>query len=147
MAEGLSNNLRTLILKAVKGDTVTIPVGAFAGLSTVDPGDDGSTNSEPTFGTGDYQRLPITWATVVAPAAGADAVLENSAALEWTADAAYSTGTTELTYVTVWTSASGTTAAEFVCRMALDLPSAMNANGAQIRVLAGELEITLGVAA
>jgi hypothetical protein len=146
MAEGLSNNLRTQLLKWMGGESsITVPKITHIGLSTADPGATGSANAEPTVSTGGYARQTVSWATVVAPSGDAVGMLISSADVEFTATAPYSTGATQITHVTFWNDATATASTNYVGRAELADPAAMNSNGSQIKLLAGNLIINAAI--
>jgi hypothetical protein len=104
--------------------TYTTP---YASLSTANPGDDGSTNAEPT-GAGGYQAQPITWTNPTVPGSldtACNAV--NSAAINFGtgspasggSTAAYSTAALALAYVGIWSHITSRGETNFIARTAV----------------------------
>lgn len=140
MATGWSAEVRRdfqrLATQVATTKTYTTP---FAGLCTTNPLDDASgvtaSGTEPSS-TGGYARQAITWTAPPLPANDAAAVAANSAAISWTSSAAFSTGATTLTHVSLWnTSTLATvTAAAFLGRAAISVPQAVNASGITLTI-------------
>jgi len=138
-SKGLSRTARVASLTAFASGTT------YAGLSTVNPGDDGQSRVEPAFGTGGYARVAVSWSAVSAPGA-LDAAVElvNSALITFGASGtAYSTGATQLAWLTLWNHATNTAEANFLGRFPLNTPNAISADGASIAIAAGQLKVTL----
>lgn len=135
MATGWGRQVRVdfqkLATQVATTKTYTTP---FAGLCTTNPLDDGSGvtvgGTEPSS-TGSYARQAITWNTISSPSLDAAANATNNGAISWTSTAAFSTGATTLTHVSIWNTSTLATVTEtaFLGRAAISVPQAVNAAG------------------
>lgn len=153
---GLGRRMRVEMLKYVANLTpAASPTNIFVGFSTASPGDDAATVAEPTIGTGGYTRAQmgsggVAWTAVATPAAGSPARLLNSASVTWggttqgsASTAAWSSGTTPLSFLCYWTASTGVTEATFVAFGAVSTPPQVNAAGVTLTAAASALEINI----
>lgn len=133
MATGFGKRVRVEMVKCAVGGSPTAQTASHVGLSTANPGDDGQSNAEPTS-TGSYARQSITWETVTAGSNDAAVNALNNGAISWTSTAAFSTGATALTHVSIWNSSSATAEANFIGRAAVAVGQAVNAAGITLTI-------------
>lgn len=145
MAFALGRRVRLDVAKYLLGQTPAATAATvYAGFSTTNPGDDGQAIAEPTIGVGGYARAVLTpWATAVLPSVGVPVVLAPTNNVTWTATAAWSTGTSLLNYVVLWSATTGTTEAVYIGSTPLQLPLAVNAS-MSITMLATDFSISVG---
>jgi hypothetical protein len=138
------------MMNAAFGKTpATMPTAWWLSLHTTNPGDDGQGGGEPTA-TGSYARVQVLAAgwngltnTPPPPANDAASIIDNVGIVNFPASsAAWSTGATNLTHVGIWDSSSATAEANFIGRVALTTPQAVNAAGITLSIAAGALDIT-----
>jgi hypothetical protein len=126
---------------ATQNSTAKTYTTPFAGLCTANPGDDASGvtvgGTEPSS-TGGYARQAITWTAPTQPSADASCNAVNSAGISWTSSAAFSTGATNLTHVSIWNTSTLATITEtaFLGRAAISVPQAVNAAGITLTMAA-----------
>jgi len=135
MATGWGRRYRQKMQQWAVLGTGSADTTMFAGLSTANPADDASANAEPTS-AGSYARPGITWATPASGANDATVPALNSASISWTSSAAFSTGATSLTHVSLWNSATLSNVAEsfYDGRAAIAVPQAVNASGITLTI-------------
>lgn len=151
MAVGIGRRLRNNMMNAAFGKTpATMPASWFLSLHTTNPNDDGQGGGEPTIGTGAYARkqlLAADWNalsnTPPPPANDAASAITNNGIVNFaTSSAAWSTGATNLTHVGIWDSATLTAEANFIGRVALTTPQAVNAASITISIANTALSLT-----
>lgn len=146
MATGWGREVRRdfqrLATQVATTKTYTTP---FAGLCTTNPLDDASGvtvgGTEPSS-TGTYARQAISWTAPPLPAADASALAQNSVAISFgPSSAAFSTGATNLTHVSLWNTSTLATVTEaaYLGRAAIAVPQAVNASGITLTIAIGGL--------
>lgn len=119
----------------------------YAALSVGDPGDNAATLNEPVIGTNGYARKPFLWnPSVATPISGAPARLLSWDDLSWTSTGAWAASLTQpVSYVAVFTAATGTAEAGFVGSCWLSPARLVDRAGIVISIPAGALELSIGL--
>jgi hypothetical protein len=150
MAVGIGRRLRNNMMNGAFGKTpFTMPSSWFISLHTTNPGDDGQGGGEPTS-TGGYARVQVLasgWNalsnTPPPPSNDAASSITNNGVINFpTSSAAWSTGATNLTHIGVWDSSTLTAEANFIGRVALTTPQAVNAANITISIANTALAMT-----
>lgn len=138
---GFGRRMRAALLQTMPGPLF------YAGLSVGDPGDAAATLNEPTIGAFGYARKPFFWnPTVNTPVSGSPALLVSFDQLTWTATGPWAASMTQpVTHIAVWTAATGIAESGYVGAALLSPPRLMDRAGIVITILAGTLQLTIGL--
>jgi len=116
----------------------------WAGLSAGDPGDAAAFLAEPTIGTNGYTRRSFSWAGIPLPPSGSPAVISSGNDITFTSTGIWNP-ITAISYVTVWTAATGTAESTFVGTCVLKPARLIDRAGIVITIPAGELQLSIGL--
>lgn len=118
----LSNYAENLLLNfLLNTSAVTRPTAWFVQLHMSDPGETGTSGTQPAIIAGDYDRKSLGASGMTTATAG---TCSNPAAVSWTAAGTAATYT--FTHVSIWDAVTG---GNFLMRGALAIPETVAANG------------------
>lgn len=136
----LSDAVELALLNQILGGTArAVDATVYIGLSTTDPGETGSTQTEPAIGTAAYARVAVTnnatnWPSGN-PKSNGTVITFPTATADWLAAANF-------THFTIWNSPTATAATNFIGRGTISTPKPVR-NGDTASFAVGALTVTM----